>query len=454
MSNIFVNLASAFLLAVGTSSFSMAQEAPQGALEATPEAEESIGFGELATDPDEAARKCLVDNELKQGYSKQSKTFVAIAGADMVLDGNETSDQFLSRREDAYELAMQDARSQMVQFIAAEISTSVSSYYEEPSEESAANLMPSAAAVKKLVDEMGKTEQERKAVLLKDELKSAVAVSANHEVGAMQCFQSFESVAEGGRRGRVVVVTMLSPNSRSLQAAMLGKGQTELKEKGVATQNWLAALKAEGSFLCTLGPVMRINERGELCVVVFGHASARANQQGVVPARARDGAMRRAELQARQKVRQFAGTMVSFQGDMTSGYSLTEYMDASRTFTSADSLRTAVNAVADKLALPGLATLGTSSTKHPSLVHAKDGGMVYSVAMEWNLSSLEAANELGAICRQLRGSKGGSGAAGIIPASGSSGSGSKEQPDTKGNPANPSKPKPGSSGSGGTGSKG
>lgn len=366
------------------------------------------GLGEGVDDPLKAAEDSLKANGFVEGYNKKADRFVAIGVgslAEVKATPNATDlEEFANRRTAAYGIAMSNAKQRLAEFVAAEISSSVKTAYSEPdvgAQQVAA--IPGAARIKELVDKAAGEPANRSAVLASDEFASAVKVVAIQEIGGLQSFQTFEQVDAGGKVGTVVVIAMLSPNSKKMQAAMLGKGGMAKGESQGPVSDWISAVEAEGRLMFTQGVVQRVNENGEVTLVAFSQASPRLNNR-----RSLDNAAGKATAQAQQMLRQFAGELVASDVGRTVGYSLKDYADGSQDYLDNSAFSTRVEAVAKELSLPGNARVKTKYDTYPAT-----GLPIATVAVEWNVSSALAANELKASLDKFAGSRGGTGLGGI-----------------------------------------
>ncbi len=410
------------VLALSRSEFAYSQD--PGA--AAPAAD---GVGAGVQDPDEAASNCIREAGFTQGYSKSKGTFVVAASAGFAC-GPDNPEAFTICRNAAFQKAMLDAKKQIAEFLAAEISSCVKTMYVEPSLADPAVKAMGAERAHAMVKNSGGNEEAQKQLLASDQFSSAVSVTAKQEVAAVQCFRSFESISEGN--GRVAVVAILSPKSILMAKAMLGQETDGVK--GAAKEpvtEWISKIDSEGMLLYTHGVIQRTNENGELCLVAFGQASPRT-------ARGIDGAYKIATGNAQQALRQFAGEFVQSASDQSTAYTLKEFADKTSEFTNDSTFSESVTAVAAKLAMPGMAQVKRTSLKHPLGGDIPTAVVVY----EWNVSSADAAGGLKATLDEMRGSEGGAGRPGAKPA----------QPKSTPAPAE-SKPKGGDSGGrGGSGS--
>jgi hypothetical protein len=440
------------VVAVLLTSFIMrAQAAPSpqssGPQKAVASTQNALGLGQGVDDPLKAAEQSLKDSGFVEGYNKSADRFVALgigSLAEVAATPNATEmEEFANRRTAAFGIAMANAKQRLAEFVAAEISSSVKTAYSEPdvgAQQIAA--VPGAARVKEQVDKVVAEPAKRAALLASDEFASAVKVVAVQEIGALQAFQSFEGVEAGGKSGTIVVIAMLSPNSKKMQSAMLGRGSAAKSESQGSVADWISTVEGQGRLMFTQGVVQRVNELGEVTLVAFSQASPRLNNR-----RSMDNAAGKATAQAQQMLRQFAGELVATDVSRTVGYSLKDFADGSQDYLDSSAFSSRVEAVARELALPGNARVKTKYDTYPAT-----GLPIVTVAVEWNVSSALAANELKASLDRFAGSKGGSGIGGI-----QSKPAEKTPAGVDGKPLDSSKPTPPkrpASGAGATGSGG
>ncbi len=418
----FRTLSIACVLSLGIAPIASAQDPGSGAAD---------GTGAGVADPMDAATKCLRENGFTEGWSKTKKTF-AVVGSASFSSGAERPELFAASRAAAFQLAMADAKKKIATFLAAEIASTVKSMYIEPSEADEDIKAMGADRAYDAVERSSGTKEERIKLLTSDSFSSAVSVTAKQEVGAVQCFRSFESSGEG--KGSIAVVAILSPKSIQMAQAMLGQSAEGVK--GTAKEplsTWLDGIEAAGQLLYTQGVIQRTDENGDLCLIAFGHASPRT-----ASGRSMDQAFEKADLLARQALRQFAGEAIVSESSMATAYTLQEFSDNASELTSDSASATKYEAVAKKLSIPGCTQLARRKLQHPLTLEIPSA----LVVLQWNVAAADASTELKSVLDAMRGSEGGAGR--------SAGGAAKE----KASPAAPAKPKIPAKDSGGAGGAG
>jgi hypothetical protein len=364
----------------------------------------------------DAAADCLRTNGFQEGWDPNKQTFAVVASAGLPC-GPDNPEAFADCRNAAFQLAMLDAKKQIAEFLAAEIESTVKSLYVEPSaaqeqqkvadqQDYQAQFRAASSVAEKAILEMGgeevvdlmkttvKSPKDYKAVSSSDTFSSAVKVVARQEVAAVQCFRSFESIS-GGKGGRIAVVAILSPKSVAMAKAMLGQGEAVQGTAKEPLGQWVAGLEQESQLLYTHGVIQRTNENGELCLIAFGHASPRTPNE-----RSMDAAYQKARLNAMQALRQYAGELIASSADQSTGYDLTTFADNTQEFENDLSFTAAIDAVAKKLTLPGVSQLARTKLMHPQSEQIPTA----IVAVQWSVSSSDAASELRSTLDAMRGS--------------------------------------------------
>lgn len=363
-----------------------------------PAASTSEGTGKGVADPDEAAAQCIRASGFTAGYNKAKGTFVVSTSAGFPC-GPDKPQSFTDCRNMAFQQAMLDAKKQVAEFLAAEVKSYVGSVLTEPALADPAVKEMGGDQAAGLVANSAKTAEEKKQLVSSSAFASCVEVIAKQEVAALQCFQSFEAIAEG--KGRVAVVAIMSPKSIQMAKAMLGQVaegvQATAKEPIL---DWVGKIESDGMLLYTHGVIQRSNENGELCLVAFGQSAPRTDSGPSM-----DAAYQKARNSALQLLRQFAGEMVTSSSTQSTAFTMAEFADKSSEFTNDSSFQQITEATAAKLTLPGAAQVRRTKLKHP-LTPDRETAIV---VMEWNVSSADASAELKATLDAMRGSEGGAG---------------------------------------------
>ncbi len=374
------------------------------------------GIGENAHDPMAAAAEFLQMNGFLEGWDPESQTLTVVASAGLPC-GPDNPAAFADCRNAAFQLAMLDAKKQIAEFLAAEIESTVKSLYIEPSappelqtvadeQEYEARFRAASSAAEKAILEMGggavvellrntlESPGDYAAISSTETFRSAVKVVARQQVAAVQCVRSFESIS-GDKGGRIAVVAILSPKSVAIAKSLLGEGPRILTTERASLAGWVAGLEQESQLLYTHGVIQRTNENGELCLIAFGHASPRTPNE-----RSMDAAYQKARLNAMQALRQYAGELIASSADQSTGYDLTTFADNTQEFENDLSFTAAIDAVAKKLTLPGVSQLARTKLMHPQSEQIPTA----IVAVQWSVSSSDAASELRSTLDAMRGS--------------------------------------------------
>lgn len=235
-----------------------------------------------------------------------------------------------------------------------------------------------------------------------DEMKRKIALIARAEVAGIYAKQCFTSTKGSGD---VAVVCRLTPKGVAMVKAILGKGPAP---EGTAKQSiakWARAA-GDGKLAFMFGVQARSDDKGNLCLVSFGQASAKVDSSIMIKQ-----AKSRARLYAAASIRQFAGELVTSSELENSSMDTAALSDASTVIATDMAYQEAVKAKADKLKISGISEAHSWELPHPL-----SGKKTYGVVMYWNLSNSKEANQLRQTLGALEGSKGGDGATKQMPA--------------------------------------
>lgn len=263
-----------------------------------------------------------------------------------------------------------------------------------------------------------------KKVASSSRFQSAISVMARQELGGVQAYRTFESIAPGDGVREIAVLAVVSPRSRQLQRAMLGLEEPPRRDPGTSIGDWARELGPE-TLLYTHGCQPRTDESGELVLVLFGQAEALDEKVGELVQSAKRSAGRQGQAEARR----FLGEMVVCQGQESQGSNWEYYADKSEQYMPSNAIDELLQAEAKVLDIPGIAAVYEWEAVHPV-----SGRKVYGWVGTLSYSSALDANALRDKFDATRGSEGGEGISRVRP--------KPEQPATK---------KPIGSGRGGSG---
>lgn len=243
------------------------------------------------------------------------------------------------------------------------------------------------------------------AKLKESKFKSVTDFVTGGEVGAMQCFRTFEEVPEGSK-GTVAVIMAYNENSRKVAEMLMGTSRSAPSgPAGTVRQDakaWAEGLPVE-VLLYSFGCQVRQDRNGELVLVAFGMGSPPADDEDF-----HEDAEQAARAAALEAARQFVGEMVAAGGGLTREQSLQVYEAADGNLEKIGETRSQLARTyaskADSLVLRGGDVLRQWEGRHPlSKVPT------FGVVMKYSLSGAQLANAMRDQMDAIGGSKGGAG---------------------------------------------
>ena len=241
-------------------------------------------------------------------------------------------------------------------------------------------------------------------LIASETFSSAVRVMARQEIGGVQAYRSFESVAPGTPNNSISVVAIFSPKSRKLHDALLGLGDPPRGNPGQPLADW-AREQGGGVLIYTHGVQPRTDESGEVSLLMFGQAMARSGSS-----RAAQAARDKARLAAVGAARRFLGEMVVIAETSIQSSSFAEFVDDSSMYSSTDSFEQSIVSRSQRLSMPGITPLRTWEFKHPL-----SGKTTYGWVGKMSVADALAANQLRDTFDSTAGSRGGDGISGRRP---------------------------------------
>jgi hypothetical protein len=393
-------------LAVATSG--RAQEAGAPPEAAAAESEGAASF--LDSSPEalggatDQALKSAQDYVTKKGWIQGTNPdgrYVAVGSAPITVPP--AHKDFPERRINAYTNAMLDAKAGMAKFLATDIKTEVAHYYgtesairrEREARESAQNNKNAGLLAKVRLLVMAKLDKalEQEGVAL-DSGNAAGKAGAllNHDSFSQLIENSAEAAANGiicgkifEQDGRMAVVAYYTDNSRALAAALAGDA-VALKttpRKGAPLAQWIAAL-TPAELYPSFGVQITNDEAGGVVLLSYGQAVAQSESPNAIR-----NAREAAAVLANGYIRQFAGTMVTYD-------SVLEKLEQTREFDTgvvngmAESFQeTAIKEVGDRLKISGLQKTRDWETKDK-----RSGRIICGVVVRWSFASAQAARKM------------------------------------------------------------
>ncbi len=367
------------------------------------------------------AQDLLVSRQLEPGFNRNTGLFVAIGSS--AIGANCGDEGFADSREQAFLMAMLDAKRQLAQFIAAQVATEAeqslrqSSASESTTPQTARN--PGAVPAELVQRALRMTEpapgididpatnqkdpppapvQRQRKLLMEQSFKDRLAVVALAEVAGLQAYRTFEST--GPKGGEVAVIAAYSRSSGDLARSLLGKGPAPKGVRGVSIPQWARSLSTD-QLLYTHGAQLRVDENGDVVLVSFG-MSTPAFDSPMLNKQARDDARNEAFRAARL----FLGSLIEDLESSTRGEDAKVHSDEVTKVSNTSERALRIRARADALDLKGGSSVHGWHAQHPCM---KQGAETFGCVMKFSLRDAQAANELADLFRAAKGWEGGNG---------------------------------------------
>lgn len=391
--------------------------------------------------PKAMAQDLLINKGWATGYDPKVKRFIVIGQAPIAKQPGDVD--WPDAREDAYTQAMLAAKRSLAEFINLQVSRRIGRTVKkgggEDSKKTYADTRKEMATHRKkgvsvdslsMLDKVSFVAHKKMDGYIKDQgydpdkpeslpepvleaakklvmtktFEDRITVAAHGEVAGLAAYQVFESA------NHIAVIAFYNEGAtHRLAAAMLGKGTVERKGKIKSSiAQWARDMMGQGKLSYTHGVRLRTDQNGDLNLVAVGHSTAEYDDPDFVEAAARE-----AVIAATGELRSFAGEFVD-NASVYSRASTTEKLaDEARKletrYTSKKSFGESTGAIAATLKLPGSFTVYEGEYIHPDMAANEDNRITVVSVVTWNLSSAEAAKELGDKMAELGGSKGGPG---------------------------------------------
>lgn len=377
----------------------------------------------------QAAKDFLKARNLKEGPNGNGViTFIG----DARIDGTPSDTGWNDNRLIAASKAMNAAKREFVQYLAAQVQTRMRNLYQEKDPfaamEDAKKLAEQPPEQLSLLDkaivmanhEMDKFMRERGATVppdntaereklaqdmrdraaklfATDEFMQATEVAAQAEISGLQAFRFFESASVGNKGPSISVVAIYSPKAAKVQLALLGKGPAPTDAPKTAIESWAEELGAE-VLMYTHGCQPRTNEKGEVVLVAFGQVTPISNR----PDRGR--ALSRATTRAFGEARMFLGEYVqALDTDMLAS-TVQEYVDEPSIVRNESQYVSKIESRAEKLDLPGGLNVYDWEYEDPAT-----GKTTYGVVRVFSVSQALEANKIRDMMKKAGGAAGGRG---------------------------------------------
>ena len=316
-----------------------------------------------------------------------SKFFISIGRS--AIKAPPTHKNYINSRVLAFNKAMLDAKSQMAEYLGAEILAECERAIAEgaaarPAPQSEADQV--GAKLKQLliaklnaklkeegIDPIADPAKAKAAlgeIVNQDEMKKFTSVAARAEMIGIQACCTFEGTP-AGESGHIGVIAIWSPKLQAMAASILTGAPVPRvgAKKPIAQQ----ISTDPATLISTFGVQQKIDESGDLVLVSFGQAGA-ASESDTSAEIARD----KARVNAMSSLREFAGEQVAVATDVLNAESTTEFENSGENYVDESSYQKKIRATADRMNISGIAPLKTYRFKHPVC-----GRTVYGCVVTW-----------------------------------------------------------------------
>ena len=356
----------------------------------------------------DAAQKVLDDKGWTEGYDTTKGWGIWIGSAP--ISGGDLDDRVAALDE-----AMLNAKWEFAQYLGAKIASASQKLFEKnPAERAAqmADLKKRAAAGDHNAQDMynaleaagddGPKPGESKPANTQwhKRMENASATVAQNAVSGMIVYQSFERAGSGTDDGEIAVIMMTTPKTRAVADALLGRPNPAMLrgEKKDPIAAWVKAMPSS-ELAYTFGAKTRLNEKGELCVVGFGHAVTDGSDR-----ESEEIAAIEAAKMADDVIRNLAGSMIQGVVAISKITDKTKLADGSVRSENKSSMKQKIAEAANWLTVRGASPIGA-----PRVLKDNPRYTDVVVVKEWNVSAALKAGELAKALEQAGGYKGGDG---------------------------------------------
>lgn len=376
------------------------------------------GFANKAT---EMAQQFVISKGWSIGEPMADGRFVAIGLG--TIEAKPDHPNFQNSRRVAFSSAMLDAKKQIARYYAASISRGIKESYGKPAivnENEKLSEDPNSLKNKALKLLHAKIDQQlakvgialespeaEKAVeklVASSTFSDVINATAQAEIGSLVAAKTIEDGSY------IAVVAYYSDATKSLQAAMLGKGAAPTAARGVSITTYLDGLSIADLY-STHGVQLRADQNGEIVALSYSQAVAE-NKSPLAYKIAKE----EAELAALGNLRSYAGENIITDAASELYQSAKQLEDLSgavqQITDTKSSLNSSISAKAEALKFPGIMPAKSWQT-----VDSRSGKAIYGNVSVWKLSSAINANQERADQARLKGSEGGTGASGTYGAS-------------------------------------
>jgi len=388
------------------------------------------------------------------------KAFSAIGRG--TIQANRSNKNFIASREIAFQKAVLAAKKELVEYLGTEISTSLTSEYQEPDEKrqlaafeeakrqgvalQASGAVASTAfqdfANQAAEDGMGgysNTAQvvvDQSEILMKQELdkklkdmgldpnqpiaqqtlnsitsqedfKRVINAVAKSRISGIQVYKTWEYLPEG-EKGSIAVLLIQSARLVKL-ADSIFSGTAALAPGTVNGKQLSSQLPQDKKVLIgTFGVQFKKNENNKWCLVSYGQAQPRNKNPRALIAAQDKGA-----LNAKGMIRQFAGEIAKSSANKQDSESATDLADETEKYDYDENYAEKMQTFAGKLNIAGMSTIKRWKAKHPltgnlvagAVVSWCPGAMQNALSMKETMKAPPQTTNLGVVNNQQSGNQ-------------------------------------------------
>lgn len=363
----------------------------------------------------------------KNPEEQKGKFFLAI-GVGVIAERRD-ADGYIESRNNAFDKAYLQAKKSLAEFMEAEISASLSSFYEEPSDvreqaridqlmrdglaleaartqaaaintdigkvatkyDSAtlatagtqAEMLVIADINKALIDKgfdptKPVAQAEIQKILSQENFQKSITVAANARIAGAQVYKSFEVLPESNQ-GEIGVVLIYSDKLHNLANAIYSFNFENLPRD--APRDFLKnQIPTDPNVLmATFGVNMKIDENGQPALIAYGQSGAKTSST-----RSMNAAYNKAIANAQALIRFFAGEIVKSGVNKDNSESMTELENSTVLVSQDDSYIEEISSVADTLKINFSPPLHRWRTQHPLTKH-----IIAGVVISWTVADAE-----------------------------------------------------------------
>jgi hypothetical protein len=368
----------------------------------------------------------------KNRDAKTGQFFLAVGSAS-ILERRD-SKNYIGSRNNAFDRAFLQAKKSMVEFLEAEIKTSMKSHYAEPSDSreeariqrlvaeglalesaraqgsaiasdvrsygsdvgSQSIISAGTEAERLLIAEINNAlrergfdpnrpvnDQELEKILTESSFQKSIEVVANARIAGAQVYKTFE-VLPDGNQGDIGVVLIYSKKLHQLANAIYSFNFASLPQDAPRKRLKDQIPTDPAVLLGTFGVNMKIDSNGYPALIAYGQAAPRTNSSNSLNA-----AYNKAITNAQGLIRTFAGEIVETGSKMDASESMKELVSNKALVNNDDSYEESISSVTDSLKINFQPPLHRWRFQHPLTGH-----VVAGVVISWTVSGAEWGRDI------------------------------------------------------------